>query len=178
MEKPSPEAARVACARGDLWSTFVLVGAAQALVGLGWQAAPLISERLAEIPWGTTLEQEAAALVGTYARIPRLDFSRGILEQQPSLLTASQLPASIVWSDWGTLDRVVTSLRAAGLTPAWMRELDRGARVAARPIPDQGPREPARRDDDQGRRQPRPGRSGRRSPVTSEGSRSSSAGAE
>lgn len=135
-EKPGPEAARVACARGDLWSTFVLVGAAQALVGLGWQAAPLVSERLAEIPWGTTLEREAAAVLGAYARVPRLDFSRGILEQQPSLLTVSRLPAGIEWSDWGTLDRVVASLRAAGLRPAWMRELDRGTRMAARPIPD------------------------------------------
>jgi mannose-1-phosphate guanylyltransferase len=135
-EKPSAEATRIACARGDLWSTFVLIGAAQALVGLGWQAAPLVSERLAAIPWGTTLEHEADALLGAYARIPRLDFSRGILERQPSLLTVSQLPASIAWSDWGTLDRVVTSLRAAGLTPAWMRDLDRGARMAARPTPD------------------------------------------
>jgi mannose-1-phosphate guanylyltransferase len=135
-EKPSPEAARVAYARGDLWSTFILVGAAQALVGLGWQAAPLVSERLADIRWDTTVEQEAAAVATAYARIPQLDFSRGILEQQPPLLTVSQLPASVVWSDWGTLDRVVTSLRAAGLTPVWMREMDRDARVAARPVPD------------------------------------------
>jgi mannose-1-phosphate guanylyltransferase len=135
-EKPNPDAARIACARGDLWSTFVLVGAAQALVGLGWQVAPLVSERLAEIRWGTTMEQEAAAVASAYARIARLDFSRGILEQQPSLLTVSQLPPGVVWSDWGTLDRVVTSLRAAGLTPVWMRELDRGAHLAARPVPD------------------------------------------
>ena len=132
-EKPSPEAARVACARGDLWSTFVLVGHAQALVGLGWQAAPLVSERLAEIRWTATADEEAGTIASAYARIPRLDFSRGILEQQPSLLTVSRLPPSVVWSDWGTLDRVVTSLRAAGLRPPWMRELDRGTRVAARP---------------------------------------------
>jgi mannose-1-phosphate guanylyltransferase len=135
-EKPHPDAARIACARGDLWSTFVLVGAAQALLGLGWQAAPLVSERLAEIRWGTTVEQEAASIASAYARIARLDFSRGILEQQPSLLTVSQLPPSVVWSDWGTLDRVVSSLRAAGLTPVWMRDLDRGARLAARSVPD------------------------------------------
>jgi mannose-1-phosphate guanylyltransferase len=135
-EKPSPEAARVACARGDLWSTFVLVGHAQALVGLGWQAAPLVSERLGEIRWTAAPDQGAPAIASAYARIPRLDFSREILEQQPSLLTVSRLPAGIVWSDWGTLDRVVTSLRAAGLTPAWMRELDRGRRLTARPLAD------------------------------------------
>ena len=133
-EKPSPEAARIACARGDLWSTFVLVGSAQALVGLGWQAAPLISERLAEIRWTAALDEDAPAIASAYARIPRLDFSREILEQQPSLLTVSRLPASVVWSDWGTLDRVVTSLRAAGLAPTWMRELDRAGRLTAPPI--------------------------------------------
>jgi len=134
-EKPSPEGARLACARGDLWSTLILVGAAQALVGLGWQAAPLVSERLAEIRWSGTAEHDAAAVASAYGRIPRLDFSRGVLEQQPPLLTVSQLPSRILWSDWGTLDRVVTSLRAAGLAPAWMRELDRANPAAARPIP-------------------------------------------
>jgi mannose-1-phosphate guanylyltransferase len=135
-EKPTPEAARVACARGDLWSTFVLVGHAQTLLGLGWQAAPLVSQRIAEIRWTATPEADRAAIASAYFRIPRLDFSREILERQPSLLTVSRLPASIVWSDWGTLDRVVTSLRAAGLAPVWMRELDRAGRSTARPVPD------------------------------------------
>ena len=134
-EKPSPEAARVACARGDLWSTFVLVGPARVLVGLGWQAAPVVSERLAEIRWAATADQEAAAVATAYARIPALDFSGGVLERQPSLLTVSRLPTSIVWSDWGTLERVVASLRAAGLEPAWMRELNRGTQMAARLTP-------------------------------------------
>jgi mannose-1-phosphate guanylyltransferase len=134
-EKPSPEAARAACARGDLWSTFVLVGHAHALVALGWQAAPLVSERLAEIRLATTPDEDAQTIASVYARIPRLDFSREILEPQPSLLTVSRLPTGIVWSDWGTLDRVVTSLRAAGLTPTWMRDLDRAGRLPAPPIP-------------------------------------------
>jgi len=135
VEKPSPEAARVACARGDLWSTFVLVGSAQALVGLGWQAAPVVSERLGEIRWTATPDEDVPAIASAYARIPRLDFSRDILERQPSLLTVSRLPTSIVWSDWGTLDRVVTSLRAAGLTPRWMREMGRAGRLTTPPIP-------------------------------------------
>jgi hypothetical protein len=113
----------------------VLVGHARALVGLGWQAAPLVSERLGEIRWTGELEGAAPAIANAYARIPRLDFSRGVLEQQPSLLTVSRLPASIVWSDWGTLDRVVSSLRAAGLAPAWMRELDRRSPATSRPGP-------------------------------------------
>lgn len=135
-EKPAPEAARVACARGDLWSTFVLVGHAHALLGLGWQAAPLVSQRLAEIRWTGAADEDRVAIAGAYSRIPRLDFSREVLERQPSLLTVSRLPATVVWSDWGTLDRVVTSLRAAGLTPAWMRDLDRAGQPTARPVPD------------------------------------------
>ena len=135
-EKPDPEAARIACARGDLWSTFVLVGHAQALLGLGWQAVPLVSQRLAEIRWTGAPDGDRVAIAGAYSRIPRLDFSREILERQPSLLTVSRLPASVVWSDWGTPDRVVTSLRAAGLAPAWMRDLDRAGRPTARPVPD------------------------------------------
>src|SRR5262249_37703107 len=119
-----------------LWSTFIIVGQAQALVALGWQAAPLVSERLAEIRWAATPDEGAPAIATAYAGIPRLDFSRGILEQQPTLLTVSRLPAGLLWSGWGTLERVVASLKAAGLSPSWMRELDRGSRAAARPTPD------------------------------------------
>src|SRR5262249_13623179 len=84
-EKPSPAAARAVCVRGDLWSTLVLVGSAQALVSLGWQAAPMVSERLAEVRRAVTPDGEAAAMASAYAQIPALDFSRGILERQSSL---------------------------------------------------------------------------------------------
>jgi mannose-1-phosphate guanylyltransferase len=135
-EKPSPAAARAACGRGDLWSTFVLVGSVHALVSLGWQAVPMVSERLAEVRRAVTADGETAAMASAYAQIPSVDFSRGILERQSSLLTVSRIPASIVWSDWGTLERVVTSLRAAGLVPGWMRDLDRGAPLTVASTPD------------------------------------------
>jgi hypothetical protein len=53
------------------------------------------------------------------------DFSRTILARYPSALAVSRLPRDIRWFDWGTPERVIASLRAAGLVPGWLRELDR-----------------------------------------------------
>ncbi len=127
VEKPSADAARAAWARGDLWNTFVLVGAVPTLLELGWRALPLLSERLAGLEPVTDTEAEPAALEHAYADAPAANFSRAILERYPAALAVSRLPRSVSWSDWGTPERVISSLRAAGMVPGWLRELDRHA---------------------------------------------------
>ena len=132
MEKPPAEAARVAWARGDLWNTFVVVGAVATLLQLGWEALPDLSERLADIAPVADTDREPVAMEQAYARSLAANFSRAILE--PLLVgprRACGYRGISLWSDWGTPERVIASLRAASLAPAWLRELDRGAAAPA-----------------------------------------------
>jgi mannose-1-phosphate guanylyltransferase len=131
VEKPPADAARVAWARGDLWNTFVVIGSAATLLRLGWEALPTLSERLADIEPVTGTRQEPAAMAGAYTGAPAANFSRAILEPYSSALAVSRLPRHIRWSDWGTPERVIASLRAASLVPPWLRELDRRAAAPA-----------------------------------------------
>ncbi len=131
VEKPSSEGARVAWDRGDLWNTFVVVGAVAALLRLGWAALPALSERLASIHPMAGTGDESAAMAHAYVGAPKADFCRDVFQPYPSALSVSRLPPRIRWSDWGTPERVITSLRAARLAPAWLRQLDRSAAAPA-----------------------------------------------
>jgi mannose-1-phosphate guanylyltransferase len=126
VEKPTPEAARMARVRGDLWNTFVMVGAVTTLLRLGWEALPGLSERLAQIGRVADPSEEPEAMAHAYAGAPATDFCRAILQPYSSALSVSRLPRQIRWSDWGTPERVIASLRSASLAPAWLQELDRG----------------------------------------------------
>ena len=125
IEKPSPEAARRARDRGDLWNTFVMVGAVGTLLRLGREALPVLSERLAALEPVNGTSDEPAAVAHAYAGVPKADFCREVFQPYPSALSVSRLPRRIRWWDWGTTERVIASLRAASLTPAWLRDLDR-----------------------------------------------------
>jgi len=55
---------------------------------------------------------------------PKANFYRAILEQCPPFLAVSRL-SLLTWSDWGTPERVVRSLREAGLSTPWLEDVDR-----------------------------------------------------
>jgi hypothetical protein len=74
---------------------------------------------------------EPAAMAHAYAGAPKADLCRDVFQSHPSALSVSRLPEHIRWSDWGTLERVIASLRAASLAPAWLRQLDRSAAAPA-----------------------------------------------
>ena len=128
---PRPRPRGVAWDRGDLWNTFVMVGAVATLLRLGWEALPVLSERLAAIEPIDGTSDEPAAVAHAYAGVPKADFCREVFQPYPSALSVSRLPRRIRWSDWGTPERVIASLRAASLAPAWLRDLDRMAAAPA-----------------------------------------------
>jgi hypothetical protein len=63
--------------------------------------------------------------------VPVVGSCRDVFQSYPSALSVSRLPQQIRWSDWGTPERVIASLRAASLAPAWLRQLDRSAAAPA-----------------------------------------------
>ena len=119
-EKPSQETARACLANGFLWNTFVLIAKAVTLIEAGKQFLPDLTDRLSRIEPFAGTEHERWAIRQAYLLAPTANFSRAILEPCPPFLAVSPLPA-LTWSDWGTPDRVLESLRAAGISPAWHR---------------------------------------------------------
>jgi mannose-1-phosphate guanylyltransferase len=121
-EKPSEARARLCLNRGCLWNTLTLVTTAAALVRVGQQYLPGLSDRLFHLAPFLDTEDEPWALEQAYALVPPENFSRAILEACPPCLAVSRLPA-LTWSDWGTPDRVLQSLEQARIRPDWFRHV-------------------------------------------------------
>ncbi len=125
-EKPSNEAARACFADGCLWNTFVFVAKVGTLLEAGQQFLPDLTDRLARIAPSAGTRHEPWAVQQAYALARPANFSRAVLEPCPPFLAVSPLPA-LTWSDWGTPERVLKSLREAGISPPWLEPADRSA---------------------------------------------------
>lgn len=122
VEKPSPEAARACFERGGLWNTFVMVAKVSAILEAARRALPDLHERLCRIRPFAGTAGEARAIERAYALAPSANFSQSVLAASSSRLAVSQLPP-VSWSDWGTPERVIETLRREGIAPGWLREL-------------------------------------------------------
>jgi mannose-1-phosphate guanylyltransferase len=107
-EKPNESAAQRLLDKGALWNTFVLVASARHLWRLGQAHLPEQSEALALCVHEHNV-QEQALVDEIYAHMPAGDFSRDVLQHAKGLEVVS-LP-ECGWSDWGTPERVLASLR-------------------------------------------------------------------
>jgi mannose-1-phosphate guanylyltransferase len=107
-EKPSESAAQRLLDKGALWNTFVLVASAQRLWQLGAEHLPEQTQALDICLQGHST-QERDLVEEIYASMPAGDFSRDVLEHAHGLEVVS-LP-ECGWSDWGTPERVLASLR-------------------------------------------------------------------
>ena len=123
LEKPSPLTAHACLQKGWLWNTFVFVAKASLLVDVGSRFLPEVHEPLLHIRPFENTAAAADALRRAYRSFPKMSFSRAVLEFCPSGLVVSR-PPMVSWSDWGTPERVVKSLRKAGLLPRWFGESD------------------------------------------------------
>lgn len=122
VEKPTSEMARSCMERGGLWNTFVMVATVSSLIEAGRRALPELHERLARIAPFVGTDQEASAVEAAYLRAPTANFSQDVLGVVPSMLAVSKMPP-LSWSDWGTPDRVIATLRREGILPDWLQEL-------------------------------------------------------
>jgi mannose-1-phosphate guanylyltransferase len=122
-EKPPLEKARVCLAGGGLWNTFVMVAKACTLIDLGRQWLPALHRQLVRIARFADTTTESRAIQETYAATGKADFSQAVLDRCPAALAVSRLPA-LTWCDWGTPERVLTSLRQLGIYPPWAATVD------------------------------------------------------
>jgi mannose-1-phosphate guanylyltransferase len=105
--------------RGCLWNTFVMVGRVSAFLHLVRAACPELLAPFWKIRAALGSPDEPTAVGAVYRQVPSVSFSIGVLARAPRRLATIQV-RGIEWSDWGSVRRVVESLRRAGRRPPWL----------------------------------------------------------
>jgi mannose-1-phosphate guanylyltransferase len=104
-EKPPTALAERLLRQGALWNTFIMTGAARHFWALGRQhipAAVSLFDSYRDVSDRRILEQ-------IYRYMPVFDFSRDVLQKASGLRVVPLEECG--WSDWGTPERVLDSLR-------------------------------------------------------------------
>lgn len=122
-EKPSRSRAERCLAADHLWNTSVVIAKARTFVRAGRQGAPELMDALLEAETLTPLMSRAEALRRAYARMPKANFSRAVLETCPHVLGVARLPA-LAWSDLGSPRRVMEVIASLDTRPAWATGLN------------------------------------------------------
>jgi mannose-1-phosphate guanylyltransferase len=108
-EKPAPERARGLFATGALWNTFVMVGSARQFWQLARLHLPQQTQRFEAYLGAVDTPCELPALEQAYRAMPHADFSSDLLQRAQGLCAVPLEACG--WSDWGTPERVLESLR-------------------------------------------------------------------
>lgn len=122
-EKPSPALASDLLARGCLWNTFVMVGWARALIDLVRATCPDLLGPFRWVQAALGSPGEAEAVDRAYEELSSVSFAARVLAAAPDRLGVIRL-AGTEWSDWGTVRRVVDSLRRTGRRPSWFSQAE------------------------------------------------------
>lgn len=128
-EKPSEETVRDCLARGCLWNTFVFVAKVSVLIDAGRNLLPELHDLFTRVAPFADTENEARAIEQAYAKASDANFSNVIFAQCPSSLAVSKLP-ELTWCDWGTPERVIRSLRQAGISSPWLEKEKESTQLA------------------------------------------------
>ena len=112
-EKPDFQTAEYMYRSGWLWNTLVLVARAATLLQMYKEYLPDLYERFERIAPVLGTPEERGILEETYATIPPISISQGILQRNPVNLRALRV-RKVLWSDWGSPMRVLQTLERIG----------------------------------------------------------------
>lgn len=127
-EKPAAERARGLFAAGALWNTFVMVGSARHFWRLAQAHLPEQAQRFSAYIRALGSQGELPALEQAYAAMPHADFSADLLQRAQGLCAVPLEACG--WSDWGTPERVLESLRHDRAFHVLRRQLEAAERHA------------------------------------------------
>lgn len=117
VEKPSTEAAQKIIASGALWNTMVMVFACETILSAIQCAAPQLDRAFRSILDAIGTPDEQRVVNQVYQDMQPINFSKGVLEVLPFEYRQrlGVLPVQgVTWSDWGTSDRLSSTLRQLG----------------------------------------------------------------
>jgi mannose-1-phosphate guanylyltransferase len=108
-EKPGAALAEQLLAEGALWNTFIMAGSARRFASLASEHLPEQWALFDEYARVIGKENASSVLRALYDRMPVADFSKDLLQKAHPLHLVPLLECG--WSDWGTPERVLESLR-------------------------------------------------------------------
>jgi mannose-1-phosphate guanylyltransferase len=108
-EKPPMPLAEQLFRSGALWNTFIMAGSAKHFWSLGRRHLPFQMALFETYRRSLGSAAEPNVLNDIYLRLPAADFSSDVLQKADGLRVARLRECG--WSDWGTPERVLESLR-------------------------------------------------------------------
>jgi len=137
-EKPPRDLAESLFRQGCLWNTMIVTSRLKTLWDLGREHLPQVLHRVE----GFRIMPHAVEGLGRCGRLedfvlryvfdgmPQADFSWDLLQEAAGEKLTVLPMHDVVWSDWGSPDRVVKSLRRIGMRPALLQPNGRNHRRA------------------------------------------------
>lgn len=133
LEKPDFKSASAFFRKGYLWNTFVTVAKARTLIEMTKRSLLNIWKRFERMQAAIGTHQEAAAIETEYREMERVTLSRGVFEKHPGSMSVIEV-RGVLWSDWGSGDRILTTLKRIGKLPppgpaeaGWLEEREKAA---------------------------------------------------
>lgn len=117
LEKPTAESARDFFKKGYLWNTFVSIMKARTLIDMTEQYLPHIWDRFERMLAAIGSYRELSVIEREYRDMEPVTLSRGIFERNLSNVSVVEVQ-NVFWSDWGSGDRVLSTLGRVGKLPA------------------------------------------------------------
>jgi len=117
LEKPDSASAMIYYKKGFLWNTFVTLTKARTLLRLAQRHLPRVWDHFKRMIPAIGTDKEASIVESEYRFMQGATLSHGILERCPSRISVIEVK-NVFWSDWGTSDRVISTLKRIGKLPA------------------------------------------------------------
>jgi mannose-1-phosphate guanylyltransferase len=117
LEKPDEATAREARATGSLWNTMVLAAKGKELLSLGWKCFPEMMSLFERLKTAIDTAEELRVLDAIYDAMPCRNFSSHLLQCAPERLGVMEMK-DVLWSDWGSPERILSGLEQFGKQPA------------------------------------------------------------
>jgi mannose-1-phosphate guanylyltransferase len=119
VEKPPASRVGELIGRGCLWNSFVMVGWVETWLELIARTAPHLYHAFDAVPRALGMRHEAAVLERVYGSLPAISFARRVLTRAAGRLV-TLAARGLQWSDWGSPQRVLATLRATQQEPPWL----------------------------------------------------------
>ncbi len=125
VEKPAMEMAERIIKKGALWNTLILVFKCQTLVEAIQQTTPELYRSFQPILQAIGTPDEHRVIEQIYRKLQPINFSKQLLQMFPygQGQTVLVIPVrGVTWNDWGTSNRLLSTLRYLGKSNGLERE--------------------------------------------------------
>lgn len=121
LEKPDRDSALQFFKKGYLWNTFVSITKAKTLIRMTKTYLPHIWNHFERMLAAIDTHRESSIIEREYRQMEGANLSRGIFEKNARNISVIEV-RNVLWSDWGSGARVVTTLKKIGKLPLFLSD--------------------------------------------------------